>query len=124
MSPCSCSEWRAGGPASLASAGELLEVGLAALVERAHAFLRFLGLVVVLDQLDAKEADAADAFAVGVERALADRQRRRAHLVDLLAPLVDLGVELGVGDDLVDQAHLLGFGRAVLPAQEPDLAGL
>src|SRR6516225_10919890 len=76
-----------------------LEVGLAALVERLHAFLRLLGLVVVLDRLDAEEADAADVLAVGVERALRDRQRGRRELVDLLAPLVDLGVELVVRND-------------------------
>src|SRR5206468_10607391 len=103
---------------------ELLEVGLAAFVERFDAFLRFVRLVVVLDGLDAEEADAADVFGVGVERALGDRQRGRAHLVDLLAPLVDFGVELVVRHDLVDEAHLLGLGGAVLAAQEPDLARL
>src|SRR5664279_452939 len=82
--------------------GEFLEVGLAPLVERLHAFFRFVALVVVLDRLDAEEADAADVLRVGVERALGDRQRRRAQLVDLLAPLLDLGVELVVRHDLVD----------------------
>src|SRR5580765_1384291 len=47
-------------PPSPPGSAELLEVGLAALVERLHAFLRLVALVVVLDRLDAQEADAAD----------------------------------------------------------------
>src|SRR5437879_13908984 len=44
-----------------------LEVRLALFIERPHAFLRFLGHVVVLDSLYPQEADAANVLAIGVE---------------------------------------------------------
>src|SRR3954454_17799445 len=98
------------------------EVGAALFEEGARPLLRFLALVVQRQRLEAERADAADVFAVGVERALGDRDRGRRQCQDLAAPRLDFGVELLGGDDLVDEPHRVRLGRRVAPAQEPDLA--
>src|SRR5580698_1001090 len=45
----------------------LVEIGLSLLLKRAHALLRFLGFVEEFDRAQHRQADAADAFAIGVE---------------------------------------------------------
>src|SRR5689334_15420805 len=98
------------------------EIGTALFEEGPRSLLRFLALVVQRQRLEAERADAADVFAVGVERALGDRDRGRRQRQDLAAPRLDLGVELPGRDDLVDETHLVRLGGRIAPAQEPDLA--
>src|SRR4029079_2367644 len=66
------------------------EIRLPLLAKRPAAFFRFLGAVEQRQRLKAKRADGAQVLAVGVERALADGDCRRAFLANLGAPLVDL----------------------------------
>src|SRR5262249_15215836 len=73
-------------------------------------------------RLQPERADPLDVLAIGVERALGNRDRGRAEREDFLAPRLDLGVELFGRHHLVDEPHLKGFGGAVAAAQKPDLA--
>src|SRR5690242_511512 len=98
------------------------EIGAALFEEGPRSLSRFLALVVQRQRLEAERADAANVFAVGVERALGDRDRGRRQREDLAAPGLDFGVELLGRDDLIDEPHLVRLGGRVAPAQEPDLA--
>src|SRR3984893_11012455 len=98
------------------------EIGPAFFEEGGGALLRLLGVVIEGQRLKAERADAADIFAVGVERAFGDGDRGRRQRQDLLAPSLDLGIELVGRHYLVDQPHLERFGGGVAAAQEPDLA--
>src|SRR5262249_36779128 len=100
------------------------EVGLALFAEGLGALLRFLTLVIERQRLETECADAANGLAGGIERAFGDGQRRRALLVNLLAPFGDLGVQLVVRHHDVAQAHLQCFLGAVAAAQIPDFARL
>src|ERR1700761_5850010 len=99
------------------------EVGGALLVERGDPFL---GLFGVAEQLEAGVGhlpDAGEVLGVGVHRLLQHLQRGGGQAQDLVRPGAHLRLELVGRDDLVDQPPRLGLFRAVLPAQEPDLAG-
>src|SRR5579863_5945917 len=53
------------------------KIGTALFEEGLGALLRLRGVVAERQRLEAERADAADVFAVGVERALGDRDRGR-----------------------------------------------
>src|SRR5260370_7321030 len=76
----------------------------------------------MLDGLYPQEADAANVFAVGIERALGDRDGRGAQHIDLRRPGIDFGIQLLGRNDLVDQPHLVSLLRGVPAAQEPEFA--
>ena len=59
---------------------------------------------------------------VDVERLLGQRERGRALVEQLAAPLLDLGAQAAGRHHLVDQAHRQRLLRRVLTAQIPDLA--
>src|SRR6266542_2061792 len=113
---------RAGIPVLCSAPTPCAEIGAAFFEEGVGALLRLIGVVIERQRLEAERADAADILAVGVERALGDGDRGRGEREDLLAPGLDLGIELFRRDDLVDQPHLEGFGGGVAAAQKPDLA--
>src|SRR5438552_18147887 len=98
------------------------EVRAALLQEGLSSLLSLVGAIIQRQGLEAERADAADVLAVGVERALGDGDRGRRQRQDLLAPGLDLDVELFGWHDLVDEPHLEGFGGGVAAAQKPDLA--
>src|SRR3954447_12862179 len=98
---------------------ELLEVR-AALVHVGVATLsRFLGLVVEQRRVAGELLDAGEAVVGRVHRRLDHAQRERAVVQHLVAPPHGLLFELFERDDDVDEAHLVGPLRVVLPAQEP-----
>src|SRR6266404_18822 len=98
----------------------LAELGLALLLKGLHAFTRLLGVVVQLERVHAHPRDAGLVRGVHVERTLGDRDRRRALLHDLVAPLLHFGVELLVRHDRVDQPYRERFGSRIAAAQIPD----
>ena len=76
-------ECHAGRSAADASAHVLAEFGLALLQEGAHPFARLLGVVVERQRLHAHPAQRANAFGIGVERALGDGDGRGAAFQNL-----------------------------------------
>src|SRR6266540_3157245 len=88
---------RAGIPVLCSAPTPCAEIGAAFFEEGVGALLRLIGVVI-------------------------ERQRLEGEREDLLAPGLDLGIELFRRDDLVDQPHLEGFGGGVAAAQKPDLA--
>ena len=99
------------------------ETGAALFEESGRALFRLIAVVVERQRLEAERADAADVVAVGVERALGDRDRGRRQRQDLAAPRLDLGIELFRRHDLVDEPHLKRLCGGVAAAQKPDLTG-
>src|SRR5262249_18080216 len=104
-------------------AGTLPEPRRTLLAERAAALLRFLGVVIKRDRLEAERAQSAQLLGIGVERALGDRDGGGAALLQLRAPAVDFLIQPLRRDDGIDQAHVIGVLRAVAPAKIPDLPG-
>src|SRR5262245_46882336 len=96
------------------------ELRSAFLSKGAAAFLGFLGRVVQGERFKPETADRADVLRIGVERALGDRDRGRALFEYLLAPAVDLGVELIVRNDGIHQSHVVRLLCRVAPAEIPD----
>src|ERR1700716_29920 len=69
-------------------------------------------------------ADTANVVGVGVEGSLCQRQRGGRSLRELVGPVLDGGVQLGGGNDLVDEAHLARLLGGVAVVDEPHLARL
>ena len=106
------------------SQGNLRAFGRALLPLRLVEFLRLLAHVVEQRGVPGELLQARLAVHVGVEGALQAANGEGALPHDLAGPLDPLGLELRHGYDRVDEPHLPGLGRAVLPAKKPDLAGL
>src|SRR5215471_5873606 len=69
------------------------------------AFLGFVGRVVQLERGEAQLRHAGDVLGVGVERLLGELERRRALLIELAAPLLRFGAQLGRRNDGVHEPH-------------------
>src|SRR5439155_17061675 len=106
------------------SFAEFFEVDGPLLDERVAAFHRLVGLVVETERGVRELRHAGSRLGVDVERLLGERQRRRALVEQLRAPLLDLGAQVLEGDDLVDEAHHERVGCRVLAAEVPDLPRL
>src|SRR2546430_17256101 len=103
------------------SRAELLEVDRTLLDEGIPAFHRLLGLVVDGERGVGELRHGGALLGVDVERLLGERQRGRALLEQLGAPLLHLGAKLLEGNDLVHEPHLERFLSRILAAEVPDL---
>src|SRR6476620_3070704 len=92
-------------PSPRGSLHVLAELGLALLLERIDAFLRFLSVVEELQRVHPHAGDAGLMGGVHVEAALGDGESGRAALAQLLAPFLHLGVQLLMWHADVGEAH-------------------
>src|SRR5678816_326298 len=81
------------------------EARLSLLAKRRAAFLGFRGPVIESQRLHSHTGDAPDVFRVRIEGAFSNRNGGGAALADLRAPFFDLGVELVIRHDLVNEPH-------------------
>src|SRR5579871_176758 len=95
----------------------LLEVGVL-------PFLRFLGEVVEQGCVAGQVEKSELAVAIRVEGRLEAPQRQRRVLEHFAAPLQGFLLEVGEGNDGIDETHVKGFPGVVLAAEEPDFPGL
>src|SRR6056297_2709535 len=108
-------------------AAEGREVGRTLLQEGVLALFRFAAVLEELRVDVVDETHCVDPAVMAVdlaEQPLEQGEARRRALDQLLAPLVDLVVELGVRDGDVGQTQFHGLSTRVAVAQHPHLFGL
>src|SRR5436190_15723752 len=99
------------------------EIGRTLLEECPASLVGLLGLVEQHRRVAGELLEPGESVRVGVESPLQEPNRGGALLEDLVRPADALRLELGEGDDRVDETHFEGLVRVVLAAQVPDLAG-
>src|SRR6185295_19126628 len=98
---------------------ELVDVGLALLLEGLAALARLLAAVEEEVGVVSELLDAGVAVLVGVEAGLDQAQGEGGEGEHLAAPGDGLALEVGERDDRVDQAHLERLLGVVLAAEHP-----
>src|SRR5205823_8168846 len=78
------------------------EIRPALFEKRRRAFPGFIAVVIERQRLEAERADAANVLAIGVERAVGNRNRGRRQRENLAAPGFDFAIEVLGRHDFVD----------------------